>query len=62
MFIYLFLSLPGFRKSLFGHVSSMVSSTTLFGSFQFEDARDADDAIYGRDGYKFDGHRLRVRH
>lgn len=28
--------------------------------WQFEDYRDADDAIYGRDGYKFDGHRLRV--
>ena len=27
---------------------------------QFEDARDAEDAIYGRDGYNFDGHRLRV--
>lgn len=28
--------------------------------FQFEDARDAEDAIEGRDGYKFDGQRLRV--
>nr|XP_010914456.1 serine/arginine-rich splicing factor SR30 isoform X2 [Elaeis guineensis] len=27
---------------------------------EFEDARDAEDAIYGRDGYNFDGHRLRV--
>ncbi|KAB2621501.1 serine/arginine-rich splicing factor SR30-like [Pyrus ussuriensis x Pyrus communis] len=27
---------------------------------QFEDPRDADDAIYGRDGYDFDGFRLRV--
>ncbi|CAD5326908.1 unnamed protein product [Arabidopsis thaliana] len=27
---------------------------------EFEDARDADDAIYGRDGYDFDGHHLRV--
>ncbi|VVA12627.1 PREDICTED: serine/arginine-rich splicing factor [Prunus dulcis] len=27
---------------------------------EFEDARDADDAIYGRDGYNFDGYRLRV--
>lgn len=27
---------------------------------QFEDPRDADDAIYGRDGYDFDGCRLRV--
>ncbi|KAM1490389.1 hypothetical protein ACFXTO_033524 [Malus domestica] len=26
----------------------------------FEDPRDADDAIYGRDGYDFDGVRLRV--
>ena len=29
-------------------------------AFQFEDVRDAEDAIYGRDGYKFDGCRLRV--
>lgn len=28
--------------------------------FQFEDSRDADDAIRGRDGYDFDGCRLRV--
>lgn len=28
---------------------------------QFEDARDAQDAIYYRDGYDFDGYRLRVR-
>uniref|UniRef100_A0A0E0DQJ5 RRM domain-containing protein n=1 Tax=Oryza meridionalis TaxID=40149 RepID=A0A0E0DQJ5_9ORYZ len=27
---------------------------------EFEDPRDAQDAIYGRDGYDFDGHRLRV--
>lgn len=27
---------------------------------QFEDPRDAEDAIRGRDGYKFDGYRLRV--
>ncbi|XXG84247.1 hypothetical protein AAC387_Pa10g1802 [Persea americana] len=27
---------------------------------EFEDARDAEDAIRGRDGYPFDGHRLRV--
>ncbi|MCD7466115.1 Serine/arginine-rich splicing factor sr30 [Datura stramonium] len=27
---------------------------------EFEDPRDADDAICGRDGYDFDGHRLRV--
>lgn len=27
---------------------------------QFEDPRDAEDAIDGRDGYDFDGHRLRV--
>ncbi|XP_073105049.1 serine/arginine-rich splicing factor SR30-like isoform X2 [Elaeis guineensis] len=27
---------------------------------EFEDPRDAEDAIRGRDGYNFDGHRLRV--
>ncbi|CDP17191.1 unnamed protein product [Coffea canephora] len=27
---------------------------------EFDDYRDADDAIRGRDGYNFDGHRLRV--
>ncbi|XP_068634117.1 serine/arginine-rich splicing factor SR34A isoform X2 [Aristolochia californica] len=27
---------------------------------EFDDARDAEDAIRGRDGYNFDGHRLRV--
>lgn len=27
---------------------------------QFEDSRDAEDAIRGRDGYNFDGNRLRV--
>jgi hypothetical protein len=27
---------------------------------QFENARDAEDAIRGRDGYNFDGSRLRV--
>ncbi|KAF3454535.1 hypothetical protein FNV43_RR04983 [Rhamnella rubrinervis] len=27
---------------------------------EFEDPRDADEAIYGRDGYDFDGYRLRV--
>eukprot|EP00249_Psilotum_nudum_P013389 c24304_g2_i1 orf=280-1215(+) len=27
---------------------------------EFEDSRDAEDAIRGRDGYNFDGHRLRV--
>ncbi|KAM1315859.1 hypothetical protein TB2_019030 [Malus domestica] len=28
---------------------------------EYEDPRDADDAIYGRDGYDFDGFRLRVK-
>lgn len=32
----------------------------LYILLQFEDARDAEDAIRGRDGYDFDGHRLRV--
>ncbi|CAL4893147.1 unnamed protein product [Urochloa decumbens] len=31
-----------------------------FAFVEFEDPRDAEDAIYGRDGYNFDGNRLRV--
>lgn len=27
---------------------------------EFEDPHDAEDAIYGRDGYDYDGHRLRL--
>lgn len=34
----------------------------LFFFLQFEDARDAEDALRGRDGYDFDGHRLRVHY
>ncbi|CAH1418822.1 unnamed protein product [Lactuca virosa] len=32
----------------------------VFAFVEFEDPRDAEDAICGRDGYKFDGQRLRV--
>ncbi|KAL7601681.1 hypothetical protein Lser_V15G25727 [Lactuca serriola] len=32
----------------------------VFAFVEFEDPRDAEDAIRGRDGYKFDGQRLRV--
>jgi hypothetical protein len=43
---------------------SLKSGIDLMFSFiyfwQFEDARDAEDSIRGRDGYNFDGHRLRV--
>ncbi|CAN0217180.1 unnamed protein product [Scytosiphon promiscuus] len=31
-----------------------------FGFVTFEDSRDADEAVRARDGYDFDGHRLRV--
>ena len=32
-----------------------------FAFIEFEDKRDAEDAQYYRDGYEFDGNRLRVR-
>ena len=31
-----------------------------FAFISFDDSRDAQDAIRGRDGYNFDGYRLRV--
>jgi arginine/serine-rich splicing factor 1/9 len=34
--------------------------TVTFAFVEFEDARDAEDAVRDRDGYKFDGVRLRV--
>ncbi|KAF0683866.1 Aste57867_24092 [Aphanomyces stellatus] len=36
------------------------SRPPAFAFIEFEDSRDADDAIRGRDGYEFDGQRLRV--
>ena len=36
------------------------SRPPAFAFISYDDPRDADDAIYGRDGYNFDGLRLRV--
>lgn len=36
------------------------SRPPAFAFVTFDDHRDAEDAIYGRDGYNFDGARLRV--
>lgn len=44
----------------FSKSSFFLSVLAFHNIFQFEDARDAEDAIEGRDGYKFDGQRLRV--
>ena len=33
-----------------------------FAFVEFDDARDADDAVRGRSGYNFDGYKLRVEH
>jgi hypothetical protein len=41
------------------HVTNSKFKVTLL-ILQFEDPRDAEEAIAGRDGYNFDGHRLRV--
>lgn len=45
---------------LFIVLDNLFDSFLAFPYFQFEDPRDAEDAIHGRDGCKFDGHRLRV--
>lgn len=39
---------------------AIVLCSSLTGHVQFEDPQDAEDAIRGRDGYDFDGYRLRV--
>lgn len=56
------------RRGEFGATQFVINFLSYFPSFiliedwllQFEDSHDAEDAIRGRDGYDFDGHRLRV--
>ena len=41
-------------------VQVRTSKNDTFAFVSFRDSRDAKDAIHGRDGYKFDGYRLKV--
>ncbi|GAU92669.1 hypothetical protein RvY_04718 [Ramazzottius varieornatus] len=52
-----------FRK--YGKINQMDLRTNKgppFAFLDFDDSRDADDAIHGRDGYDLDGYRIRVEH
>ncbi|CAH1230602.1 SRSF1 [Branchiostoma lanceolatum] len=42
------------------HVDLKIGRGPPFAFVEFDDKRDADDAVYGRDGYTLDGYRLRV--
>ncbi len=52
--------------SRFGRIRDIDLKTPIrppaFAFVVFDDIRDADDAIRSRDGYQFDGFRLRVEH
>lgn len=41
-------------------ISIRTRKTPAFAYVEFEDPRDAEDAVYGRDGYDFGGYRLKV--
>jgi len=49
----------------YGRISNIIMKTRNgppFAFVEFEDPRDADDAVKGSSGYNFDGYRLRVEH
>lgn len=60
MYLTMLFNEQTFTCLLFYLISIFFPKNIIF--LQFEEARDAEDAIRGRDGYDFDGHRLRVGH
>ena len=49
-----------FGKIVFIHLKSRNLRGPPFAFVAFENSRDADDAVYARDGYNYDGYKLRV--
>lgn len=47
----------GCKRSAYGCPLNMFDLSLFFFFFEY---RDAEDAVYGRDGYDYDGYRLRV--